>query len=140
MKRIFKIDWCLIVVFATTAITGVGLHIARHLSSHGGCHAWALWHTLASFLFIIFVTLHIQTHWGWYKSVITKGIGKKSKVTVWLSFIYMITSLTGIISLGVCCRHSNIGLWHYWFGIILTIIGLGHFLKRFSTLRKSLLN
>jgi hypothetical protein len=126
--------------FAITAYSGFKLHIAGNFSTHEVWHNWAVFHTLVSLAFVVLGVLHIQTHWGWYKSVITKGIGKKSKVTVWLSFIYMITSLTGIISLGVCCRHSNIGLWHYWFGIISTIIGLGHFLKRFSTLRKSLLN
>ena len=137
MKKIFKIDWCLILVFVITACTGFGLHIARHLSNHEGCYPWALSHTLASFLFVILIILHIQGHWGWYKSFITKGIGKKSKVTVWLSFIFLITSISGIILLGVCCRQSNIGLWHYWLGIILTIIGLGHFIKRVSTLRKN---
>ena len=139
MKRIFIIDWWLLLAFAITAYSGFKLHIAGHFSTHEVWHNWAVFHILVSLAFVILGVLHVQTHWGWYKSLITKGIGKKSKVTIWLSFIFLITSLTGFILLGVCCRQFHIGMWHYRLGIIFTIIGIGHFIKRFPILRKTII-
>ena len=46
MKRIFVIDWILIVVFIVSAISGVGLHIAGHGNSHEVWHNWAVFHVL----------------------------------------------------------------------------------------------
>ena len=124
--------------FAITSYSGFKLHIAGHFSTHEVWHNWAVFHTLVSLAFVVLEVLHIQTHWGWYKGLITKGIGKKSKVTLCLSIIYLITSLTGIILLGVCDCQSDIGMWHYRLAIILTIIGLGYFIKRFPIIRKTI--
>lgn len=138
MKRIFIIDWWLIFVFAITAYSGFELHIAGHFSTHEVWHNWAVCHTLASLAFIVLGVLHIQTHRGWYKSLISEGIGKKSRITIWLSFIYLIVSITGIVLLSIKGGNTDIGLWHYKMGIVLTIIGVGHFIKRFPILRKSI--
>ena len=139
MKKIFVIDWALLIVFAITAISGFELHIAGHFSGHEVWHNWAVCHTLASLAFIILGALHIQTHWGWYKSLISKGFGKKSRITVWLTFIYFVATITGILLLFIAGANTGIGLWHYRIGIILTIISTGHFLKRFPILKKSIL-
>ena len=138
MKKLFVIDWCLVMAFALTAFSGFELHVAGHFSTHEVWHNWAVFHTLSSLAFIITSILHVQTHWGWYKGLITKGLGKKSRVTVVLSLIFLIASVTGIVLLGVqgCC--SGIGMWHYKMGILLTLVGVGHLVKRFSILRKSL--
>ena len=139
MKKIFVIDWALLIVFAITAIAGFELHIAGHFSSHEVWHNWAVCHTLASLASIIFGVLHIQTHWGWYKSLVSKGLGKKSKITVGISIVFVIATITGILLLLVAGANTGIGLWHYRIGIILTIISAGHFLKRFPLLKKSIL-
>ena len=138
MKRIFIIDWWLALAFAITAYSGFELHIAGHFSTHEVWHNWAVCHTLASLTFIILGVLHIQSHWGWYKSLISKGLGKKSRITIWLSFIYLIVSITGIVLLSIKGANTDIGLWHYRIGIVLTIICVGHFIKRFPILRKSI--
>lgn len=77
MKKIFVIDWWLVVIFAVVAISGFGMHISGHRSIH----------------------------------------------EVWLA---------------VHGANSEIGLFHYRIGILLTIIGLGHIFKRLKTLRKSI--
>ena len=138
MKRIFIIDWWLLLAFAITAYSGFELHIAGHFSTHEVWHNWAVCHTLASLTFIILGVLHIQSHWGWYKSLISKGIGKKSRITILLSLIYLIVSITGIVLLSIKGANTDIGLWHYKIGIVLTIICVGHFIKRFPILRKSI--
>ena len=53
MKRIFVIDWILIVVFIVSAVSGFGLHIAGHWNSHEVWHNWAVFHIWGSVLFLI---------------------------------------------------------------------------------------
>lgn len=138
MKRIFVIDWILIVVFIASAISGFGLHVVGHGSSHEIWHNWAVFHVLSSVLFLVAIIFHVTTHWGWYKGIIKKGIGRKSKVTAVLSIVFLLLSVTGIILLGVSGANSPLGLWHYKIGIITTVIALGHIIRRLPVLRKSL--
>ena len=75
----------------------------------------------------------------WYKSLFQKGLGNKSKVTVLLSILMIATVITGLIVLFIHQDpNSGHGLWHYVIGIILTVIGLGHFFKRVHVLVKGL--
>lgn len=138
MKRIFVIDWILIVVFIVSAISGFGLHVAGHGSSHEIWHNWAVFHILGSILFLIAVILHVATHLKWYKGIIKKGIGRKSKVTAILSVIFLLLSVTGLALLGINGANSLLGLLHYKIGVITIVIALGHVIKRLPVFRKSL--
>lgn len=139
MKRIFVIDWILIVVFIVSAISGFGLHVAGHGGSHEIWHDWAVFHVLSSVLFLVTIIFHVATHRGWYKRVIKKGIDRKSKVTAVLSVIFLLLSVTGLALLGINGANSPLGLWHYKIGIITTVIAVGHVIKRLPVLRKSLI-
>ena len=138
MKRIFVIDWILIVVFIVSAISGFGLHVAGHGSSHEIWHNWAVFHVLGSILFLIAVIFHVAMHLAWYKGIIKKGIGSKSKVTAVLSVIFLLLSVTGLALLGINGTNSLLGLWHYKIGVITIVIALGHVIKRLPVFRKSL--
>ena len=65
MKRIFMIDWALTLLFALTAYTGIKLHIAEHGNIHEIWHDWAVFHVIASILFLVVTIFHITTHWNW---------------------------------------------------------------------------
>lgn len=138
MKRIFVIDWILIVVFIVSAISGFGLHVAGHGSSHEIWHNWAVFHVLGSILFLIAVIFHVAMHLEWYKGIIKKRIGSKSKVTAVLSVIFLLLSVTGLALLGINGTNSLLGLWHYKIGVITIVIALGHVIKRLPVFRKSL--
>lgn len=138
MKRIFVIDWILIVVFIVSAISGFGLHVDGHGSSHEIWHNWAVFHVLGSILFLITVIFHVATHLEWYKGIIKKGIGRKSKVTAILSVIFLLLSVTGLALLGINGANSLLGLWHYKIGVITIVVALGHVIKRLPVFRKSL--
>lgn len=138
MKRIFVIDWILIVVFIVSAISGFGLYVAGHGSSHEIWHNWAVFHVLGSILFLIAAILHVATHLEWYKGIIKKGIGRKSKVTAILSVIFLLLSVTGLALLGINGANSLLGLWHYKIGVITIVVALGHVIKRLPVFRKSL--
>lgn len=138
MKKIFVIDWILVFVFVLSAFSGIKLHIAGHGSNHELWHNWSIFHILTSLLFLIAVIFHITTHWGWYKGIIKNGIGKKSKITIVLSVIFLFVFVTGIILLGVNGANSNVGLWHYKIGIATIVLSVVHIIKRTPLLRKSL--
>lgn len=138
MKRIFIIDWVLIGVFILSACSGFGLHIAGHGNSHETWHNWAVFHIIGSTLFFATILLHLVTHKGWYKGILKNGIGRKSKVTVVLSIIFLFLSATGFALLGMSGADSSLGLWHYKTGIITTLMVIGHTIKRLPVLRKSL--
>lgn len=138
MKKIFLIDWILVFVFGLSAFSGVGLHIAGHGYNHELWHNWAVGHILTSIIFFIAAICHITTHWGWYKGLVKNGIGRKSKLTIALSVIFLLASVTGFILLGVNGANSDIGLLHYKIGIIVICSSVGHILKRIQSLRKSL--
>lgn len=138
MKKIFVIDWILIPSFILSAYTGIELHIAGHGSNHEIWHNWAVFHVVMSLLFFIVGIFHVTTHWGWYKGLINNGIGRKSKITLTLSVVFVFVVATGIILLCIDGANSNIGLWHYKTGILIGVISIGHILKRIPILRKSL--
>ncbi|MBR5331915.1 MAG: DUF4405 domain-containing protein [Muribaculaceae bacterium] len=140
MKKIFVIDWWVTALFVIMAVSGFGMHISGTRCPHEIWHNWAIVHTLSSIAFLIAGAFHIQTHWAWYKGWFKNGIGNKSRVTAILSIIFVVISITGILLLAVIDgANSGLGLWHYRFGIAMTIIGLGHFIKRFPILKKSLI-
>lgn len=138
MKRIFVIDWILIPLFLLTSYTGIKLHIVGHGNNHELWHNWAIFHVSSSFLFFITIIFHITTHWGWYKGAKKNGLGKKSRITVVLSVVFLLVLVTGIILLGVDGANSYIGLLHYKIGIVTIVLCIGHLLKRIPLLRKSL--
>lgn len=134
MKRIFAIDWISAVGFIVSAISGFGLHIAGHGNNHEIWHNWAVFHVSGSILFLVAIILHVTTHRGWYKGIFKNGIGRKSKITVALSIVFLLSSVTGIILLGVNGANSSLGLWHYVIGIIMTAIAVWHIIKRMRIL------
>ena len=136
MKRIFVIDWILLAAFIVSAISGFRLHLAGHWNSYEVWHNWAVFHVLSSVLFLVTIIFHVATHRGWYKGIVKKGIGRKSMVTVVLSIVFLLLSVTGIALLGINGSKSPLSLWHYRIGIIMTVIAVGHIIKRLPVIRK----
>ncbi len=140
MKRIFIIDWALLPSFILTVYTGIELHIAGHGSNHDVWHNWAIFHVIVSLLFLILIVFHVMTHWNWYKGIVSRGMGKKSKVTLCLSVLFALVVITGFILLGVDGANTCVGLWHYKVGILMGMFSIAHIFKRFSVLCKSSLH
>ena len=138
-KTLFITDIAVLLTFLLASISGFILHAAGHNDVHEAWHNWAVIHIFTTLVFTIAIALHIYGHWNWYKNLFQKGLGNKSRVTVFLSLLMLATIITGNI---VLLRHqgpnSHFGLWHYMIGIILTAIALGHFFKRIKILVKGL--
>lgn len=138
MKRIFIIDWMLIPSFLLSAYTGIELHLAGHGMCHDVWHNWAVFHVLVSFMFLAFVVLHVKMHVSWYKSILQKGLGNKSRITFSLSILFLILSLTGLVLLVKEGGNTCVGKWHYRVGLLMIVFSVLHIVKRWSVLRKSI--
>ena len=130
-------DLLLIPVSLASVITGFGLHGAGHNSPHEVWEQWAAAHVVASVLFLVLGILHVWHHWAWYKSLFSKGLGKKSRVTLLLTIAFLLLVVTGVILIvAIDGPNSTTGHLHYLFGLLLTIFSLWHVAKRWKALVK----
>ena len=138
MKKIFVIDWLLFLAGILCAASGIGMHLLGHGNVHEIWHNWAVVHVLSSLFMLITGILHIQTHWNWYKGLFKGQTKNKSRVTMILSVVFTILVVTGLTLLFVEGANSEIGIWHWVLGLVMTAISAGHIIRRFHILRKSL--
>ena len=138
MKKIFVIDWLLFLAGILCAASGIGMHLLGHGNVHEIWHNWAVVHVLSSLFMLITGILHIQTHWNWYKGLFKGQTKNKSRVNMILSVVFTILVVTGLTLLFVEGANSEIGIWHWVLGLVMTAISAGHIIRRFHILRKSL--
>lgn len=130
-----RIDIALIPIFLILIISGIGIHVSDEFSQHHLWHSWAVTHVIAATLFLVFGIMHVKGHWPWFKTL-TKNFKKKSKPNMILSLLFIFETVSGIILLAFTeGGGSDIGLWHWWVGILMTGFGIGHIIKRWKTLK-----
>ena len=130
-------DWLLIPVSIASVITGFGLHVAGKDTPHEVWEQWATAHVVASVLFLVLGILHVWHHWAWYKSLFSKGLGNKSRVTLLLTIAFLFLVITGVILIvAIDGPNSTMGYLHYLFGLLLTLLSLWHVVKRWKALVK----
>lgn len=141
-RSIFFVDALLLPIFTLVIYTGIKLHTVGHLyeSDHDAWSVWAHSHIIVSACSVFGFWLHINTHGGWYKSLLNKGIGSKSKTTLILSFLYLILLISGVqLALFIDESDSAVGLWHYKLGLLISVLLFVHFITRLSILKKGLI-
>lgn len=137
-KTNIRIDLALIPAFLLLIISGIGIHVTDEIARHDVWHSWAVTHVIAAVLFLLLCIFHIKGHWGWFKSLI-KTLKKKSKPNMILSLLLLFETVTGIILLAfIDGGDTHIGLWHWVAGLIMTVFGIGHILKRLKRLKLGL--
>ena len=128
-------DLLLIPVSIASVITGFGLHVSGHDSPHEVWEQWAAAHVVATVLFLVLGIFHVWHHWAWYKSLFSKGLGKKSRVTLLLTIAFLLLSVTGVVLIvAIDGPNSTTGHLHYLFGLLLTILSLWHIIVRWKAL------
>lgn len=138
MKKIFVIDWLLLLAGILCAVSGVGMHLAGHNAVHEVWHNWAIAHVLSSLYMLITGIFHIQTHWNWYKALFKGQTTNKSHVTMLISVVFIVLTVTGLVLLLEEGANTKIGIWHWAFGLALSALSAGHIIRRFHILKKSL--
>ena len=128
-------DQLLIPVSIASVITGFGLYVAGKNAPHEVWEQWAAAHVVATVLFLVLGIFHIKHHWAWYKSLFSKGLSNKSRVTLLLTIAFLLLVITGIVLIvAIDGPNSTMGHLHYLFGLLLTILSLWHIVKRWKML------
>lgn len=138
MKKIFVIDWSLVAAFFLTAVSGIGLHLAGHHHSYEIWEVWAVTHSVMSIVSLLLVVWHIKHHWAWYKGILSKGLKNKKATPLLLSLIIVVVSVSGLLQFGIRGALTDIGIFHYAFGLALLFVSALHVVGRAKVLRKSL--
>jgi len=138
-KSIFIVDIVLIPLFILLIYSGLKLHYADHQNEHHIWEYWAEYHVIVSIILLVAIWLHVKAHWSWYKTLVKKGIQKKSKITIGLSILFIILIMTGILLVFfIDGGNSHVGLFHYWVGLLMVILSIIHIISRFHLLVKGL--
>ena len=128
-------DLLLIPTFLATAITGVGFYFAGFDTPHETWEQWALAHTVSGVLMALLVIIHVYQHWRWYKSLFAHGIGKKSRVTLWITLVFLTLFITGLLLILVIDGpNSWMGTFHFWIALVLIVLSLWHIIVRWNAL------
>lgn len=136
LKTNLRIDFALIPIFLLLIISGIGIHVTDEFARHDVWHNWAVTHVIAGTLFLLLGIFHVKGHWPWFKSLF-KYFKKKSKPNIILTLLFLFETVSGIILLAfIDGGDTEIGLWHWWAGLIMTGFGIGHILKRIKMLKK----
>ena len=136
-RALFWTDVLLIPVFVATGVTGVGLYYAGLYEPHEVWENWSLAHVVSAVLWLGLGIYHIYRHWAWYKSLFRSSNGKKSKVTLLLSVVFLVMVITGILLLAIVNGpNSLIGKWHFWLGVAIIVLSLAHIIMRWDVLKK----
>ncbi|MGL4805395.1 MAG: 4Fe-4S dicluster domain-containing protein [Bacteroidales bacterium] len=93
---------------------------------------WVWLHLISVLLFSIIICLHIFIHW---KDIRFYNWKYKSKITKWLTYLWILTGLSGIPATILFISdhtHNPVGGIHGKFGILLILFALFHIRKRLS--------
>lgn len=125
MKRYKRIiDTVLTACFFIVAVTGIMLHLKKHGIVIEPRAVLKAIHYYAGYLFSLCALLHVQ---------MCLPVLQKMKAKPWFRrFTWILLGicaalpLTGIVKQFSPVKIPHLGLWHYWFGIIMIVTAVRH--------------
>lgn len=128
MKSKANIGIALVITFAVTLVTGIILHLKSHgiIAQPRGVLKTVHW------IFGYAMTALLIIHWAQFQKMLD-ALKKKFRwfyVDTWLLIILFIaTLLTGTVKLLTPIKIPHLGLWHYGFGIAMSITAIIHLVR-----------
>lgn len=123
-----NVGMTLLILFLITFVTGIILHLKKHGIILEPRQVIKTIHWLAGFLMAGFTVCHgVQ-----FKKMFS---ALKSKFfwfwgDTWVVIIFMcITLATGLVKLLSPVKIPHLGLWHYWFGILMSVAVVVHLFR-----------
>lgn len=123
----------ILLAFNLIAITvsGIALHIAGHGTDHEVWHNLAVTHVLLSIMFAICSAQHIRRYVRLYKSFGKVRTAIRNVDIAAVSLFMSIATITGIVLLfWDCTPNTGMSLWHYWFGMLMSLVTAIHIIRR----------
>ena len=99
---------------------------------------WSEVHLFSSLFVVVIMIFHIIQHWKWYKIVFKKRLIARNQQVLFLSLIFLLVALTGLIPWGINLGNGNqtmrktIVEIHDTMGILLFFYLVFHVVKRFK--------
>lgn len=123
-----NIGMTLIILFLITLITGVILHLKSHGTIIQPRGIIKIVHWIAGFFMVLFFIWHAID----FKKMLAAM--KKKHLWFWLDtrlleIFTILTFISGLVKLLSPVKIMHLGLWHYWFGIIMSITIIIHLFK-----------
>lgn len=128
MKSKANIGIALVITFAVTLVTGIILHLKSHeiIVQPRGVLKTVHW------IFGYAMTALLIIHWAQFQKMLD-ALKKKFRwfyADTWLLIILFIaTLLTGTVKLLTPVKIPHLGLWHYGFGIAMSITAIIHLVR-----------
>lgn len=123
-----NIGMTLIILFVITLATGIILHLKKHGVIVEPRSVIKIIHWVAGILMSVFACLH-----GMQFRKMLSALKKKFLWfwgDTWLVIVFTaLTLLSGLVKLLSPVKIPHLGLWHYWFGIIMTVFIAIHLIR-----------
>lgn len=118
----------LVILFLITLLTGVILHLKKHGIIVEPRSVIKMVHWIAGFLMVSFFV--------WHALDFNKMLGAMKKKFRWfwadtrlVGIFTLLTFASGLVKLLSPVKIPNLGLWHYWFGMIMSAAIIVHLFR-----------
>ncbi len=123
-----NVGMILLILFIVTLVTGVILHLKKHGIVIEPRSVIKIVHWVSGFLMVGLACVHglqfkkmlgaMKTKFRWFWG------------DTWIVIVFVcLTFLTGLVKLVSPVKIPHLGLWHYWFGIIMSVAIAIHLIR-----------
>ena len=123
-----NIGMTLVILFAITLVTGIILHLKKHGIIIEPRSVIKIVHWIAGLLMVGLALVHGLQFKKMLSAMKAKFLWFWGDTLVVIVFICL-TIITGAVKLLSPVKIPHLGLWHYWFGIIMTVAVIVHLFR-----------
>ena len=123
-----NIGMTLVILFAITLVTGIILHLKKHGIIIEPRSVIKIVHWIAGLLIVGLALVHGLQFKKMLSAMKAKFLWFWGDTLVVIVFICL-TIITGAVKLLSPVKIPHLGLWHYWFGIIMTVAVIVHLFR-----------
>lgn len=128
LKAKSGIGMALVVLFATTLVTGIILHLKKHGIVVEPRNVIKIIHWLSGFTMGVIACFHGKHFWRVFINTLKRRTPSGINTLV-LLILLIATMVTGLVKLVSPVKIQGLGLWHYWIGIIMSVSVLFHLVR-----------
>lgn len=127
-KEKANIGMTLLILFLITFATGIILHLKKHGIVIEPRSVIKIIHWIAGFAMVAFAYWHGSQFWKMLTNMRSRF--RWFWCDTWaVIFFTFLTFATGLVKLLSPVKIPNLGLWHYWFGILMTVVIAIHLVR-----------
>lgn len=118
----------IVILFVITLATGIILHLKKHGMVIEPRPVIKIVHWVAGFLMVGLSCVHASQFMKMLNAMETKFRWFWADTRVVMAFIFL-AFITGLIKLLSPVKIPHLGMWHYWFGMIMSVAVIIHLFR-----------